>query len=62
MAVSLDMLAVIKKMPELRRFCPHARQAQYADEDWTGRLTRMETQVMREQARRPGNNGNMYSF
>ena len=29
----------------------------------TGLLwTRMETQVMREQARRPGNNGNMYSF
>ena len=34
MAVSLDMLAVVRKLAELKRFCRHARQAQNADEDW----------------------------
>ena len=32
--VSLDMLAVVKKLAELRGSCRHARQAQNADEDW----------------------------
>ena len=34
MANFLDMLAVVKKLAELRGSCRHARQAQNADEDW----------------------------